>query len=91
MTEDEARTRWCPFARIADGEPPVAVNRPEPYGDVPKCLGSFCMAWRWDDIPNPEYDRQRHVFQGGLYPIPLAPPMTVKSDTDGHCGLPGRP
>jgi hypothetical protein len=47
MTEDEAKTKWCPFARIADGEPSVAVNRPEPYGDVPHCLASFCMAWRW--------------------------------------------
>lgn len=47
MTEKEARTKWCPFARISDEEPPVAVNRPVPYGDVPCCLGSHCMAWRW--------------------------------------------
>ncbi len=49
MTEDEARTKWCPFARIADGEPgeAVSVNRPEPYGTVPHCLASVCMAWRW--------------------------------------------
>ena len=51
MTEEEAKTKWCPFARIPDGEPVVAVNRPEPYGDVPKCLGSFCMMWRWQDDP----------------------------------------
>ena len=103
MTEDEAKTKWCPFARDRDG----AENR-VPYGESDAepppeeyirneamafpCIASACMAWRWADVPNPEYDLKRHLFQGGLYPpITPSPPMTIKSDTDGHCGLAGRP
>ncbi len=32
MTEDEAKTKWCPHVRMAE------------HGDF--CLGSDCMAWR---------------------------------------------
>lgn len=77
MTEDKAKTKWCVHSNAAD--------------NGAKCDGSACMAWRWDDVPNPEYDRQRHGFVGGMYPAPLAPSMTIKSETDGHCGLAGRP
>lgn len=63
MTEDEAKTKWCPFARISDGEPPTSVNRPEPYGDVPHCLGSGCMAWRWE-VPDPATYKSAPGFCG---------------------------
>lgn len=47
-TEEEAKTKWCPFARsyqLPDAGP-VAVNR---YGKGPDseclCIGSACMFW----------------------------------------------
>ena len=42
MTEDEAKTKWCPFSERA--------NKND------HCLGSECMAWRWIvDSPDSGY------------------------------------
>ena len=57
LTEDEARKRWCPFAKApgtyedhTTKEPGVAsFNRNDggyPFGPC-YCLASRCMAWRW--------------------------------------------
>jgi len=52
MTEDEAKTKWCPFARLAELD---GANRGSVSGhDMPlaKCIGTACMAWRWRIIPS---------------------------------------
>ena len=58
MTEDEAKTKWCPFAKALDPTGKVASNRMDydfesgannPDPDC-LCLGSGCMAWRWTEI-----------------------------------------
>jgi len=59
-TEDEAKTKWCPFVRYATSEEDEnASNRwrraPEDIDSPPqilnppacRCIGSACMAWRW--------------------------------------------
>jgi hypothetical protein len=56
MTEEEAMECWCPFARVqqwsVDTEPTVtaAANRDDEGSGLLQalCLGSGCMAWRWD-------------------------------------------
>lgn len=76
MTEDEAKTKWCPFARVWDGAPPgaAAVNRKnstprsKPDADC-LCIASGCAAWRWAK----DYHMVATEFQ------------------DGHCGLAGSP
>ncbi len=40
MTEDGAKTRWCPL-RIVSG--------PGSDGRLGGCLGSGCAAWRWGE------------------------------------------
>ena len=57
MTEDRAATKWCPFSRVALVQG-MAANRTATmgtggYADVQeetRCLGSGCMAWRWDQV-----------------------------------------
>lgn len=53
MTEEEAKQKWCPFARVIDvideGQQSAvgaAVNRFSPHEPATPCLGSGCMAWR---------------------------------------------
>jgi hypothetical protein len=55
IREEEARTRWCPFARNytfpGTGDPtPLTVNRQKRGAPEIGCLcvASECMAWRWD-------------------------------------------
>ena len=53
LTEDEAKTKWCPFAResySADHKGGVATataNRFTGLNDYSRCIASQCMAWRW--------------------------------------------
>lgn len=81
MTEDEAKAKWCPFARAIKAErdgDKLRLNADSPVhnrfsldpGDLPipsgaVCISSACMMWRWDDE---------------LLPKP-------NSLSQGHCGL----
>jgi hypothetical protein len=43
MTEEEAKTKWCPMFRCAgDGG-----NADADGGRRTKCIGTRCMMWRW--------------------------------------------
>jgi hypothetical protein len=59
LTEDEAKTKWCPFARVhvcgndraQDIQPHnrVVFQKHEDASHNPpdaRCIGSACMAWR---------------------------------------------
>lgn len=77
MTEEEAKTKWCPFVRASGADGEWHTNRPS-IADVEAkgfdlCCGSACMAWRWEIAPEevePEWGR----------PNPT-----------GYCGLAGKP
>lgn len=92
MTEDEAKTKWCPFARMLshiysqDGagrtfEGGYSYNRSPDHGEgyLPtgaKCIGSACMAWRATD---------NECAPSSYYEPP------AQSKPAGYCGLAGRP
>ena len=80
MTEDEAKTKWCPFVRIvnfvSEDNNAWATNQgkqsrtpEEPLAT--HCIASACMAWR-------EIKKQ-------------TTPSTPDEVLGGYCGLAGRP
>ena len=69
-TEQEAREKWCPM---------MGAEIP-----VPNCIGSRCMAWRWD---NTSYDAIRHR---AMRDNQLSG-MEYDTAHAGHCGLAGKP
>ncbi len=80
MTEDEAKTKWCPFVRykfaiLSDAS---AFNRGghERDAENTRCIGSACMAWRW-------VEKNVYNNQGDL--------IGERVTTYGHCGLASAP
>ena len=85
MMEDQARTKWCPYARTDRGRDVgnATVNR----GHCPdsinwsntRCIASDCMAWR--------HTTDRSTEQASIENLHN---MSGKPD-DGYCGLSGKP
>lgn len=83
MTEEEAKTKWCPFVRVlpeTERWHPM-TNREDtisaPKGSATTCIGSACAAWRWECVRD-DY--------GGENGEPV-----ILTETHGFCGLAGRP
>jgi hypothetical protein len=63
MTAKEAKTKWCPFSRVALSEG-MAANRTASmgkggYADIAeetRCIASDCMAWQWHTMDPPVGD-----------------------------------
>ena len=93
MTEEEAKTKWCPFVRLTGTEQEWHVNRDPSLPSAPsdpqayRCIASACMAWRWE------------LDHDGTFSTTLSgPDLHVSSripnfkPTDrGFCGLAGGP
>lgn len=94
MTEDEAKTKWCPFARAplgVDGQVPVGASvvgrrtTGEPDAAC-LCIGSACMAWRWTAKPRTGRYHEVEDFTVSSGRRREALPDEVG---DGYCGLAG--
>lgn len=54
MTEGEAKTKWCCGPKMVADMFLASKGYPNPNLNG-RCIGSSCMAWRWDI----EYNRNR--------------------------------
>lgn len=79
MTEDEAKTKWCPHVRVAAGFRELAYNRAQNDSPIKHtaCIGSACMAWRWKWDAGGGDAVEEHRKPSG--------------QGDGYCGLAGKP
>lgn len=90
MTEEQAKTKWCPMIRAGThgANYHVAGNwRGDQITDVDereytRCQGSACMMWRW----TPELQNIGASI-GESFLINRVP----KEPSEGHCGLAGTP
>lgn len=104
FTEEEAKTKWCPFTRTAnfsvDGAG-ISENR-HPSGQLLEgcnCIGSACMAWRseyWHDTREKELwhiARNERVNGGitGEVEWRLVNPDEPPPPKTGFCGMVHQP
>ena len=70
MTEDEAKIRWCPFANVSDRpDGPIAGANRWPgnsFANHSCCIGSACMAWRWETTEHDGIPRETIYGYCGL-------------------------
>jgi hypothetical protein len=95
MTEEEAKTKWCPYARHAystdrfeTNPPAVSCNRmleKEQQAEGCNCIGSACMAWRWD------MDWSSSTEEGHGGDLVLRLKRLRGQPKQGFCGLAGKP
>ncbi len=75
MTEEEAKTKWCPMVRFYNpNHHDVMENRVLEYvpsGAIDICIGSYCAYWVWETAELGE-----HSYE-----------VMTKEGRQGHCGL----
>jgi len=76
MTEEQAKTKWCPMVRVfmstEEGAAAASVNSTQKLEHT-RCIASGCMMWRWTKVP--EQVRVRDEIH--------------MSNGEGYCGLAG--
>lgn len=100
MTEEEAKAKWCPFAREDGGAGHGAANRDYAGKTMTPCIASLCMAWRNTTrhfIPADGSMDQTHPYSDGwriirsVNPEGPQPELEIELAHTGYCGLAGEP
>lgn len=98
MTEDEAKAKWCPHARIANDT--GAFNTEYAGGRVVPssfCIASACMAWRalpsGDTTAKINAIREHRERHGSslVAAKDAVEAAWVETSDEGFCGLAGSP
>jgi len=80
MTEEQAKTKWCPMVRGGLNVHTTWGSPREPGAEqrnpaAARCIGSDCMMWRWNE---------KYKANGTPDPDPV-------QGEHGYCGLAGKP
>jgi len=86
MTEDEAKTKWCPYIQIAVCDEGIADNRGN-GGETFNCIASKCMAWEENDPVTVWDDGHMSIYREG---DEMARNFSKKIENQGYCGLTNR-
>ena len=78
MTEDKAKTKWCPMTRHGYGTEGIGVNRlhQDKNPSTAKCIASDCMMWRKANWPIFAEGEQSDIDR-----------ELERMDKSGYCGL----
>jgi hypothetical protein len=106
VTEDEAKTKWCPFARTVETDGRGSTNgrnRVASTGVAEKvlaaellgaqCIASACMAWRWslDSDFNGPPNLHKDEAEVDRRFAAITDPNKSSFRKGGYCGLAGQP
>lgn len=99
MTEDEAKTKWCPFAKsrvVTYWKDSVTrVNGLWDEDGNIRCLGSACMAWRrsyWSAQDRALMIKDRMNLSGATHTEATSWVNRLEEEAaEGFCGLAGAP
>ncbi len=83
MTEDEAKTKWCPFSQMQTGHVALGnrIANGQPMSGA-QCIGSACMMWRARELTLSEMSAVKDEETAAL---------ARKIMLQGYCGLAGKP
>lgn len=86
LTEEEAKTKWCPYATIFSEDSRHLETAQLPGGFVSaRCIASECMAWRWEEE---EYLNAMEHYEAVT---PIEGVACIPPSPRGWCGLAGKP
>jgi len=98
MTEEEAKGKWCPFARVSEvGEAGGAYthspnrNLSPDLSGAAVCITSQCMSWRWWDGLSDDGTAHDRKPTSHAARVPEPPEGRPLAQRRGFCGLAGRP
>lgn len=80
MTEEEAKTKWCPQAVASHTNPRQGFDGEPGRLPIFPCIGSACAWWRWIPVGIVRWEGNTAILQ---YPDP--------KPTEGYCGPAGKP
>ena len=83
MTEQEAKTKWCPHMTYLVNPHQVIDGMAAEYVQA-QCSASECMAWRWDCPPVLEVTIYRRLqdMQGHDISLPFLPRHATEAEWD---------